>query len=139
MEEKGKSTVLQGLSRKQIKVANKFVPPFIVIGDKEDSCPVIQKGSTKGKGPNPCSNKGKNPAKKYKIPTFPENTKKDEENCVVREKWQPDGLRLDISLKFVNLGQCQKCNKWVHLKYYCKVEHLEEDDEFISPLCYVEE
>ena len=63
LEEKGKSTVLQGVSRRQSKGANKFVPPFIVIDDNENSSPAIQKDSKKGEGPNPCSNKGKNPAK----------------------------------------------------------------------------
>jgi hypothetical protein len=66
-------------------------------------------------------NKGKALAKKVKKSVTRTEDSDDEiedrELCCICSKFQPDGLRLDMAIRFVEWAQCNRCNGWVHLKY----------------------
>ena len=84
------------------------------------------KGSAKGKG------KAKATRKPVKRPSLvnEDNSDLDEEDdgvCIVCGKIQPDGLNLNLAIKFVNWAQCDICKGWVHLKYCTSVEDCGEE------------
>ena len=83
----------QGLSRKQSKVANKFVPPFIVIDDKEDSSPVIQK-DRKGNDPTLAATKERIQLRNIKYQHFQKTLKKTKKIVLFVENGNLMGLGL---------------------------------------------
>ena len=129
--------------QKNIKRKLTFTPPFsdischTALANEENK---ENKTEKKGKGPLRNSSRGKGPAKKAKkSKTSHEKLGEIEDSdcCVVCNKFQPDALDLDKSIKFVEWGCCALCGKWVHLKFCCEVESLSERDQFVCPVCKI--
>jgi len=80
----------------------------------------------RGQRPTKRSSKGKAPAKKStqneqvnrRVEDFEDSLESSEEdNCIICGKFQPDGLRLDLTLGPVTWVQCKLYSGWVHLKF----------------------
>lgn len=120
-----------------------FIVPYKGSQDQEkktDNCQKTTLGvERRGKGPHKNSRKGKNickrPALQEKKMDMSDTELEEEELCVVCSKWQPDGLKRQTSVKFVDWGQCVACSRWVHLKFCTDIESLSESDDFLCPIC----
>ena len=130
LEEKKRS------EEKNRKGKNKaFIPHFTrpELAEVEDNVEVTAvKGKFKGE-----SKKGKG----KKVQKEVENSESDEDDevCAVCGRWQPIEMRDSKSIQIARWGQCDMCNRWVHLKFCSKKTNLTESEAFICPLCVCEE
>ncbi|KAH3870771.1 hypothetical protein DPMN_033961 [Dreissena polymorpha] len=58
----------------------------------------------------------------------------EEEKCCVCGKFFPEKSDYD-HINIVQRGQCDTCNKWVHLKFCTRVKVLRRGDSFLCPTC----
>jgi len=113
------------------KKKTKFQTPF---------CQSDSSGTDNATNTSSKSSKGKALAKKVKKSvTRTEDSDDDEiedrELCCICSKFQPDGLRLDMAISFVEWAQCDSCNGWVHLKYCSSVTKVSDNDTFHCRNC----
>jgi hypothetical protein len=118
------------------KKKQKFQTPFCQPDSSgTDNATNTSSKSTKGKG----KTKGKALAKKVKKSVTRTEDSDDEiedrELCCICNKFQSDGLRLDMAISFVEWAQCDSCNGWVHLKYCSPVTKVSDNDTFHCRNC----
>jgi len=110
----------------------KFIPPF---KDPQTHKKETSKlNNTKGKQPQ---------VKHKKVKTITamdsdDDTESEEEKCCVCGKFYPEKSDYD-HIKIVQWGQCDTCNKWVHLSFCTRVKVLRRGDSFLCPTCKSEE
>ena len=119
-------------SKKKPKFQTPFCQPDL---SGTDNATNTSSKSSKGKG----KHKGKALAKKVKKSVTRTEDSDDEiedrELCCICNKFQPDGLRLDMAISFVEWAQCDSCNGWVHLKYCSPVTKVSDNDTFHCRNC----
>ncbi|XP_053388334.1 uncharacterized protein LOC128551486 [Mercenaria mercenaria] len=63
----------------------------------------------------------------------------DTEVCSVCERFTPAELKFCVNLTLVKWGCCDKCDRWVHLRFCSPVKVLRRNDPFLCPKCTEEE
>ncbi|XP_053383877.1 uncharacterized protein LOC128550038 [Mercenaria mercenaria] len=63
----------------------------------------------------------------------------DTEVCSVCGRFTPTELKYCVNLTLVKWGCCDKCDKWVHLRFCSPVKVLRRNDPFLCPKCTEEE